>query len=135
MSKKIKKIYKLSLKLTPKLTVNRKWTVWRSNESKIRKISSLNEIKKTVFHYLQKNTLQVRKASNNIIKKPLPYYHTVLQMKFDRQSKCASLSKPKNYCYYIGRSRSTNRKMFMARQTFRKFARFGMLPGFIKEKC
>jgi ribosomal protein S14 len=44
-------------------------------------------------------------------------------------------SKSKNLCYYVGRGRSFNRKLYMARHTIRKFARFGMLPGFIKERC
>lgn len=67
-------------------------------------------------------------------------------MKFDNDSKMrlghqiwhlnkrAGSSRSRNYCHYIGRSRSINRKLYMARHTFRKFARFGMLPGFVKER-
>jgi ribosomal protein S14 len=135
MSKKIKKVYKPHLKIAPKLTVNRKWTVWRNIETQNRESAVINETKKIVLHYLQKNNLIARKFSNLDTKKILPYYHASVQVKLEAQNKRASYAKLKNYCHYVGRSRSVNRKMFMARHVFRKFARFGMLPGFVKERC
>lgn len=50
-------------------------------------------------------------------------------------NKHSSISKPKNYCYYIGRSRSISRTFFMSRHMLRKFARFGMIPGLLQERC
>lgn len=41
----------------------------------------------------------------------------------------------KNFCFFVGRGRSVSRDFYMARHTFRKFARFGLLPGIIKERC
>jgi ribosomal protein S14 len=85
---------------------------------------------KTLLFSLFKNNTKVIKDSqfNNM-------YKYFLQNKLYRLDINSSLSKQKNYCYYIGRSRSINRKLFMARHVFRKFLRFGMLPGFIKERC
>jgi len=50
-------------------------------------------------------------------------------------NKNSAVSKPKNYCYYTGRSRSVTRCLFMSRHILRKFARFGMIPGVIQERC
>jgi ribosomal protein S14 len=46
-----------------------------------------------------------------------------------------SVSRLKNSCFYVGRARSFNRSLFISRHTIRRFVRFGMLPGFIKERC
>jgi ribosomal protein S14 len=71
---------------------------------------------------------------NNNNSESLMLYKVKLLDVIQKITKKSSLSFVKNYCFYVGRSRSTNRKVFMARHTFRKFARFGMLPGFIKER-
>lgn len=51
---------------------------------------------------------------------------------FDKHSYKSLL---KNYCHFIGRGRSLNRKFFIARHTLRKFIRFGIIPGIIQERC
>ena len=129
MAKKEKKVYKQNLVLAPKISLNRKWTVWRQLETKNRQANVRDEIKKIVLDSLQKSLPQ-NKQSNNI-----KQYEFILNFKHWNQDVRSSKSRTKNYCHYVGRSRSVNRKMFMARHMFRKFARFGMLPGFIKERC
>jgi ribosomal protein S14 len=129
MVKKEKKIFKPKSKLAQKLTINKKWTIWRKIEMKNREKLVLNELKKTTLQSLfyDQNQQLYQKLNNS--------YKTELQYKISNMNSRGSISKQKNYCYYIGRSRSFNRDLFMARHTFRKFARFGMLPGFVKERC
>jgi ribosomal protein S14 len=130
MINKDKKSFKSTLNITPKISMNKKWTNWRKKESNNRLLLLKNEMNKTLLFSLFKNNTKVIKDSqfNNM-------YKYFLQNKLYRLDINSSLSKQKNYCYYIGRSRSINRKLFMARHVFRKFLRFGMLPGFIKERC
>jgi len=96
---------------------------------KNRKKLMVNELKITTFQSLiyDQNQYFYQKLNNS--------YKSKLQYKLANIDHRGSISKQKNYCYYIGRSRSFNRDLFMARHTFRKFARFGMLPGFVKERC
>lgn len=129
MVKKGKKIFKSKSKLAQKISINKKWTIWRKIEMKNRNELMLNEQKKVTIQslfYDQNNQLPQKLNSS---------YKTELQYKIANTNNRGSISKQKNYCYYIGRSRSFNRDLFMARHTFRKFARFGMLPGFVKERC
>lgn len=129
MVKKGKKIFKSKSKLAQKISINKKWTIWRKIEMKNRNELMLNELKRATIQslfYDQNNQLPQKLNSS---------YKTELQYKIANTSNRGSISKQKNYCYYIGRSRSFNRNLFMARHTFRKFARFGMLPGFVKERC
>ena len=129
MAKKAKKVFKEKSQLAPKASLNRKWTVWRQAEMKNRQANALNEMKKLMLLSLWKDhQLTLNKNFNNDLKMRLQYRIWELD-------KRAATPKLKNYCHYIGRSRSVNRKLFMARHMFRKFARFGMLPGFIKERC
>ena len=129
MAKKTKKVFKEKSKLATKISLNNKWTVWRQSEMKNRQANALSEIKKLILLSLWKDhKVTASKNFNNDFKMRLQYRVWEL-------NKRASTSKLKNYCHYIGRSRSVNRKLFMARHMFRKFARFGMLPGFIKERC
>lgn len=126
--KKLKKVFKPQLTLAPKLALNQRWVRWRQHESKSREAAADNSIKLLILTSLLKD------------------HQKIDNLKFSRDSKMklhyqiwslnkqASVSKSRNYCHYIGRSRSVNRKLYMARHTFRKFARFGMLPGFIKER-
>lgn len=129
MVKKEKKIFKPKSKLAQKISINKKWTIWRKIEMKNRKNLMLSELKKTTLQSLfyDQNQQLYQKLNNS--------YKTELQYKISDINSRGSISKQKNYCYYIGRSRSFNRDLFMARHTFRKFARFGMLPGFVKERC
>lgn len=129
MVKKEKKIFKPKSKLAQKISINKKWTIWRKIEMKNRKELMLNELKKVTLQSLfyDQNQQLAQKLNNS--------YRTELQYKIANINDRSSISKQKNYCYYIGRSRSFNRDLFMARHTFRKFARFGMLPGFVKERC
>lgn len=127
---KKKKIYKINSVIAPKVSTNRKWTVWREQETKARTTAVINELKKLFFKYMLTNNALI----NNNNSKSLMLYKVKLLDVIQKITKKSSLSFVKNYCFYVGRSRSTNRKVFMARHTFRKFARFGMLPGFIKER-
>lgn len=123
-----KKVFKVNAKLAPKASLNRKWTVWRAAEMKNRQANAVNEMKKLVLLSLWKDhQLTTNKNFNNDLKMRLQYRMWDLD-------KRASTPKLKNYCHYIGRARSVNRQLFMARHMFRKFARFGMLPGFVKER-
>lgn len=129
MARKAKKIYKARAKLAPKVSLNRKWTVWRQAEMKNRQANALNEMKKLVLQSLWKdNQLVTDKHFNSDHRMRL--HHRVWEL-----DKRAATPRMKNYCHYIGRARSVNRKLFMSRHMLRKFARFGMLPGFVKERC
>jgi len=128
MYKKDKKIFKEERILSQKISINKRWTNWRKFEMSNKMNLLLNEIKNLIVSSLYKN-----KNSLFLSKKTKINYRQFIQNKIN--SKKGFISKNKNYCYYIGRSRSYNRNLFMARHTFRKFARFGMLPGFIKERC
>jgi ribosomal protein S14 len=129
MAKKLKNVFKKKLVLAPKVSLNRKWTVWRQSEMKNRQANAQHELKKLALQSLWKDhKVTPNKYFNND-------YKMRIQFRIWELDKRASTSKLKNYCHYIGRSRSVNRKLFMARHMFRKFARFGMLPGFVKERC
>lgn len=129
MIKKAKKIFKIKSKLAQKININKKWTIWRKIEMKNRNKLMLHELKKITLQSLfYDQNYKINKKLNNS-------YKTEIQHKISNINNRASISKQKNYCYYIGRSKSFNNDLFMARHTFRKFARFGMLPGFIKERC
>jgi len=128
MAQKEKKIYKVAPTLAPKTSLNHKWTSWRQNETKNRKAGAANEEKKLLLFSLWKDhQLENSRFSLNL---KVHLQHQMWQL-----NKRSSISKTRNYCHYIGRSRGLTRKLFMARHTFRKFARFGMLPGFVKERC
>jgi ribosomal protein S14 len=127
MAKKEKKVYKAQPVLATKISLNHKWTSWRQNEAKNRRANASNELKKLLLHALWKDH-QFKDRSNLNSKVQLQY-------KIWEMDKRASTPKLRNYCHYIGRSRGVTRKLFMARHTLRKFARFGMLPGFTKERC
>jgi ribosomal protein S14 len=128
MAKKDKKIYKASPVLAPKISLNHKWTSWRQVETKNRLANANNAEKKLLLLSLWKDhQVENTRLSFNI---KMDLQHRIWYM--DKRS---SISKLRNYCHYIGRSRGLTRKLFMARHTFRKFARFGMLPGFVKERC
>ena len=135
MAKRVKKVYKAKLTLAPKASLNRKWTVWRQSEMKNRQANALSEMKKLVLQSLWKDHQVVQLETKKKTKLFNNNYKMRLQYRIWELDKRASISKLKNYDHYIGRSRSVNRKLFMSRHTFRKFARFGMLPGFIKERC
>ena len=132
MAKKQKKIYKPNLLIAPKVSINRKWTVWREQETKARHTAALNEIKKLFIESLIKNNQYL--STLVLENKNINFYKTKLLKNTQKLTKKSSKSYIKNYCLYVGRSRSTNRKVYMARHVFRKFARFGMLPGFMKER-
>lgn len=55
-----------------------------------------------------------------------------LSTRAQRFSVRGATPKLKLRCIFVGRGRSTSQELFMARHTFRKFLRLGMLPGFIK---
>lgn len=129
MAKKVKEKFKETSKLAPKASLNRKWTVWRQAEMKNRQANALNEMKKLVLLSLWKDHKKIDNKNFN------SDFVMRLQHRIWSLDKRASTPKLKNYCHYIGRARSVNRKLFMSRHMFRKFARFGMLPGFIKERC
>lgn len=127
MAKKEKKVYKIQPTLAVKTSLNHKWTSWRQSETKNRQANASNELKKMLLQSLWKdNQFKGRVNSNSKVQ---------LQHKIWQMDKRASMPKLRNYCHYIGRSRGVTRKLFMARHTLRKFARFGMLPGFTKERC
>lgn len=128
MAKKEKKIYKPKAVLATKVSLNHKWTSWRQSESKNRQANAQSEFQKLLVESLWKDHQFKHNLTNSIVKMQL-------QTKVWGLNKRASSSKLRNYCHYIGRSRGLIRKLFMARHTFRKFARFGMLPGFTKERC
>lgn len=129
MAKKEKKVYKIKPVLASKVSLNRKWTVWRQAEMKNRQANALHEMKKLMLQSLWKDH---QKLENERL---INDFKMRLQYQMWQMDKRASTPKLRNYCHYIGRSRSVNRKLFMARHTLRKFARFGMLPGFVKERC
>lgn len=127
-TKKQKKIFKPQPVLAPKLSLNQRWVRWRQQETKNRESAAHNDVKVLVLSSLLKDHQKTDKTKfNNDHKMKLHYQIWSLD-------KRAAISKTRNYCHYIGRSRSVNRKLYMARHTFRKFARFGMLPGLIKER-
>jgi ribosomal protein S14 len=96
---------------------------------KNRQANVVNEIKKLALQTLWKDhKLTGNKRFDNDCKMRL-------HQRMWELDKRAATPKLKNYCHYIGHSRSVNRKLFMSRHMFRKFARFGMLPGFIKDRC
>lgn len=128
MSKKEKKIYKVKTVLAPKVSLNHKWTSWRQSESKNRQANVQNEMQQLLLESLWKDHQFKHNHFDSNIKMQL-------QFKVWGLNKRSTVSKLRNYCHYIGRSRGLTRKLFMARHTFRKFARFGMLPGFVKERC
>lgn len=128
MAKKEKKIYKSKATLATKISLNHKWTSWRQSESKNRQANAQNEFQKLLVESLWKDHQFKNNSTDSNIKMQL-------QVKVWDLNKRASSPKLRNYCHYIGRSRGLTRKLFMARHTFRKFARFGMLPGFTKERC
>jgi len=128
---KRKKIYKIKRKIAPKITLNRKLVVWRQAETKSREFAALEEIKKLIIVSLQKN---YQSFLNKNLAKDVNYFRLQLLCKNWEINKLSSWSHIKNYCHYVGRARSVNKKLFMSRHSFRKFARFGMLPGFIKER-
>lgn len=123
--KKIKKIYKPQPLLAPKVTFNQQTTKWRQLEMKKRKAYQISYLKTLIFQSLWKDLL-VEDVANSHIK-------SKLQLLKWNLNKYSSISKLKTHCFYIGRSRSVSTKLYMARHTLRKFARFGMLPGFIKD--
>lgn len=124
MGKKEKKVFKNKKILSQKISINKRWTTWRKIETNNRLNLYNRELNKLIIISLLKSS---SKLKNN--------YKQFLNYKLYTNSILSSISKQKNYCYYIGRSRSVNRNLYMARHTFRKFLRFGMLPGFIKERC
>ena len=128
MAQKEKKIYKATPILAPKISLNHKWTSWRQVETKNREANASSAEKKLLLLSLWKDH-QLESSRLNLNLK------VHLQHQIWYLNKRSSISKTRNYCYYIGRSRGLTRKLFMARHTFRKFARFGMLPGFVKERC
>jgi ribosomal protein S14 len=123
MSKKERKIFKKSLTLAPKITLNNKWTAWRQLESKTRNV----QMKQAHSHLLL--------HSFNSLDSNMPFLLDRVQERLWNYGAYLAISKPRNYCHYVGRARSTNRALFMGRHMLRKFVRFGMLPGFIKERC
>lgn len=128
MTKKVKKIYKEKPILASKISLNHKWTSWRQNETKNRLANASNVQKKLLLLSLWKDhQLENTKLNFNL--------KISLQYKIWQLDKRSSSSKLRNYCHYVGRSRGLTRKLFIARHTFRKFVRFGMLPGFVKERC
>ena len=123
MHKKDKKTFKASPTIKPRLTIRNKWTDWRASETK-------------------KLAAQTNSAVKNLVLKSLLQDQTIPELDRDRlyflrfsMDKHSFSSKPKNYCYYIGRSRSISRTFFMSRHMLRKFARFGMIPGLLQERC
>jgi ribosomal protein S14 len=122
MSKKKKKIFKKALTLAPKITFNHKVTVWRRPESK----HLYAQVAQT-YHTLLLNSLQDPTTDSLVADR--------LQELRWGQDQRSAISRPRSYCYYVGRARGTNQSLFMGRHVLRKFARFGMLPGFIKERC
>jgi ribosomal protein S14 len=130
MSKKDKKLFKSLLNIAPKISINKRWTTWRKTEVNNRLEFVNNEINKlALFSLLKSNIKSIKNIQFNNM------YNQYLQNKLYNINIKSSITKQKNYCHYIGKSRSINRKLFMSRHTFRKFLRFGMLPGFIKERC
>lgn len=127
MHKKDKKIYKAKSVLATKATLNHKWTSWRQGEIKNREASELHSLKKLALETLWKDR-QNKKLFESI------NITMQLQFKIWNLDKRAAVSKTRNYCQYIGRSRGFYRKLFMSRHILRKFARFGMLPGLTKER-
>lgn len=123
MSKKDKKIFKKSPVIVPKLTVRNKWTVWRTSETKKLSAQSANVVRNLILH-----SLLLDQTSEEEVRDRIQY----LRFLTDKNS---SISKPKNYCYYTGRSRSVTRCFFMSRHILRKFARFGIMSGLIQERC
>lgn len=123
MSKKVKKLFKPLKTLAPKKTFNSKWTVWRQAESKANLAFEHKILNRLTIQYLMRD--QMSEDSDELYR---------LQEKVWSYPAHAALSRPKNYCYYVGRARGVHRELFMSRHQLRKFARFGMLPGFIKER-
>jgi len=126
-NKKDKKQFKPVSTIAPKILLNRKWTVWRKSETKIRDENVKQELRYLILNTIEKSFKNSSRGAN--INGPLNDKISVAMFNTN------NISKSKNYCYYVGRARSVNRRMFMARHMFRKFARYGMLPGFIKERC
>ena len=55
-----------------------------------------------------------------------------LLYKLSKINRMASEYRPKNTCLFLGRGRTYNRRLFMARHTFRRMMRFGLIPGMQK---
>jgi ribosomal protein S14 len=129
MTKKKKKIFKHHSKLAPKININKKTINWRQLETKNQLLNEKNQLKKIILYSMFRDDFNYLNNDKNLIRLRLNF----LIQKF---TKNACISTLKNRCFYIGRSRGMNAKLFMSRHVFRKFARFGMLPGFMKErKC
>lgn len=119
-----KKIYKPKPTIAPKINFNSRLVSWRVLESKKRMNSQIN-----IYKYLFIKSVL---ASNEF-----SFQDEVLldRLNLDWSSIGKKKVSFKNYCFFVGRGRSVNRDFFMSRHTFRKFARFGFLPGVTKERC
>lgn len=127
MSKKIKKLFKSRPILAPKVSSNPRLSSWKNAEyaalvhSSNVKLSKL--FTKQLYHFFGsfENTGQLI----SLLRLSIQHLH------FDKNVHASS----KNFCYYTGRSRGFNRQLLISRHVIRKFARFGMLPGLIKENA
>lgn len=58
----------------------------------------------------------------------------LLQHRIFKLHKLHSLSKSKNSCLFIGKSRTYNRQLFVSRQTLRALTRVGAVSGLVSGK-
>ena len=121
--KKQKKIFKAALTLAPRVTLNRRWTNWRQKDSKLTASLELSVLKKLSYNTLVKDQCLAASLDSAVKKKVIG------------PSKLYYSSQIKNYCLFVGRPRSVSSRLFLARHTFRKFLRVGLLSGFTKSRC
>ena len=59
-------------------------------------------------------------------------YRSQLQHKISKLDAKSALSKPKNFCLFLGKGSTYNRKLFISRQIFRKLVGTGLISGLQK---
>jgi len=60
------------------------------------------------------------------------HFRSQLQQKFSQLHQLSAGSRLKNFCLFLGKGSTYNRKLHISRQTFRKLARFGLISGLQK---
>ena len=60
-------------------------------------------------------------------------YNTQLYKKIATNSYKNGIYKPKNFCLFLGKGRTYNRKYFISRQILRKLVKTGLISGLQKK--
>lgn len=116
-----------------KLTIlNKRTTRWKSGVARDWQTALYNEqIKNGFANFLLKTFKKISSIKNKKQNRRFQMrWYFLLKMLF--LNKKQALSKPKNFCLIIGKQSTYNRKVYISRQTFRKFMRLNCLIGIKK---